>query len=157
AREKLDGIMQKEEPELDDNIVITNEARNNATTALKLLDVRQIGSFLANLELTDPAELITSAFDSVRGLKDKEREEEAGTVAEEVAWLVDGADGDESEKTKDQVTALLQRAAAIKSDGDFQKQRKSLQDAAKQIIGDVDSLQVLDHIAEKGMAELLSN
>jgi hypothetical protein len=53
---------------------------------LKLLNVRQTGSFLSTLELTDPGELLISAMEQVRDIKNsKDLEQEIATVAEEVA------------------------------------------------------------------------
>jgi hypothetical protein len=157
AREKLDALLEKEQPELDNSIQLTEAARDKAAEALKLLNVRQAGTFLSTLELTDPAELLAAALEQVRSLKGKERDDEIATVADEAAWLLDGMDGEEGEKIKDKVTAMLKRAAAIKSNGDFAKQKKSLEETIKGIIGDVDNTDVLGHILEHGVAELLSN
>src|SRR5262249_32673497 len=44
-RQKLDTLMQKEEPELDNNIVVTDGARQQASAALALLTVPQLGNF----------------------------------------------------------------------------------------------------------------
>jgi hypothetical protein len=157
CRQKLDAIMQKEEPELDNNIIITDTARQKASDALALLTVPQVGTFIASLELTDPVELLLDGVEQVRTLKDKELEAEIATLADEVTWLLGGADADESSDTRDKVTAFLQRAKDIKTDSDLAKQKKSLEKDAKELVGDVGNLDVITHIAEKGMAELLAN
>jgi hypothetical protein len=157
AREKFDALIEKEQPELDNTIQLTEAARDKAADALKLLNVRQAGTFLATLELTDPAELMASALDQVRGLKGKELDDEIGAVADEVAWLLDGLDGAEGEKIQKKVTALLKRAAALSSNAELARQRKSPDETIKGIVGDVDNTDVLAHILEHGMAELLSN
>jgi hypothetical protein len=154
-RQKLDGLMQKEEPELDNNIVVTDGARRQASAALALLAVPQLGTFIGSLELTDPVELLMDGVDQVRSLKDKELEEEIATLADEITWLLAGAEA--SADINEQVTTFLQKAKDIKSDADLAKQKKALEKDAKEIVGDVSNLDVVSHIAEKGMAELLSN
>jgi hypothetical protein len=158
AREKLDLLMQKEEPELDDGIAVTESARSNAAEAIKILNVRQVGVFLGTLELTDPAELLITALDQVRKLSSsKEVEEEIATVTEEVGWLTSGDDDEAAQKVKQKATALLQKAARLKNDAAFAGQRKSLEKEARAAAGEVDNLDVIGHILEHGMADLLSN
>jgi len=154
-RQKLDALMQKEEPELDNDIVVTDGARQQASAALALLTVPQLGTFIGSLELTDPVELLMDGVGQVRSLKDKELEEEIATLADEITWLLAGAD--DSADTNDQVKTFLQKGKDIKSDADLAKQKNALEKDAKQIVGDVSNLDVITHIAEKGMAELLSN
>jgi hypothetical protein len=159
CREKLDALMEKQEPELDNSVVITEEAKGHAAEALKVLNVRQAGAFLATLELTDPTELLLSALEQVRSLKnDKELEQETATVAEEVAWLLHGLDDDEtSQQIKEKVTQLLERAYRQKKDPGAGNDSKSLEKDAKEIGKEVDNLDVISHILEHGIAELLSN
>jgi hypothetical protein len=157
AQEKLNALMEKEQPELDNAISLTQAAREKAGDALKLLNVRQAGNFLSSQELTDPAEFLRSALEEVRKLKDKELEDEIAMVAEEVAWLVDGIDGEQGDKIREKVASLLNRASALKSAADFARQRKSFDEEIKGIVGEVDNADILGHILEHGMAELLSN
>ena len=155
CRQKLDAIMEKEQPELDTDINITDAARSNAAAALALLSVRQLATYVGSQELADPAELLVEGIDQLRTLKDKEREDELTTLADEVTTLISGLDGDD--KTREKVVAFLKKAGDIKGDADLAKQKRSLEKAAKQIVGDTTNLDVIGHIAEKGMAELLSN
>jgi hypothetical protein len=157
AREKLDDLMQKQQPELDNSVTITEGARSNAADAIRLLNVRQVGSLLRTLELTDPTELLLAALEQVRTLKGQDLEQETTTVAEEVSWLCFGwEDEEKSKKMKEQITALLGRASQ-KTVAQFAKERQSLEEAAKSIAGEVNSLDVVAHVLEQGMAELLSN
>jgi hypothetical protein len=157
CRQKLDDKMQEESPELDDNVVVTDEARHNAAEAVSLLNVRQAAVFLGTLDVADPAELLIAGFEQVRTLKEKELDDEIANVAEEIVWLIDGAEPEESSKTTDRVTALMKKASGFKSDSDFAKQRNSLENEARGIMADVTNVDVLSHSMEKGMAELLSN
>ena len=97
AQEKLNALMEKEQPELDNAISLTQAAREKAGDALKLLNVRQAGNFLSSQELTDPAEFLRSALEEVRKLKDKELEDEIAmmvrAVREGVPPAATGADG----------------------------------------------------------------
>src|SRR5438132_67911 len=157
AREKLDTLMLKEQPELDNGINVTEGALGNASDALKILNVRQVGVLLGTLEMTDPAELLISALDQVRNVKNsKDVEDEIASVAEEVGWLVNGY-SDEADKTKAKASTVLQKAAKLKNDAVFAGQRKTLEKEAREAVGTPDSMEVIGHIAEHGMADLLSN
>jgi DNA-binding response OmpR family regulator len=57
----------------------------------------------------------------------------------------------------ERIVILLERARDLKSNTDFERQREELEKEARQIMGEVDSLKVLGHVFEHGMAELLSN
>jgi hypothetical protein len=158
CQEKLDGMMEKQQPELDNGVVITEGGRAHAPEALKLLNVRQVGTFLGTLEVTDPVELLVSAIEQVRDIKKSdEAEREIATVAEEVAWLLNGWDDDDaSQKTQAKVTTLLQGAAKHKGAAGA-SDRKHWEKDAREAVGDVDYKEVIAHIVEHGMAELLSN
>jgi hypothetical protein len=157
AREKFDTLMLKEQAELDNGINVTEGALGNAADALKILNVRQVGIFLGTLEMTDPAELLIAALEQVRAVKNgKDVEDEIAAVAEEVVWLVNGY-SDEADKTQAKATAVLQKAAKLKTDAVFAGQRKALEKAAREAVGTPDSMEVISHIAEHGMADVLSN
>jgi hypothetical protein len=158
CRTKLDDLMQTEEVELDSAITITEGARSNAADALQLLNVRQTGAFLATLEVTDPAEFLSSAVETVRTIKDaKERDEEIATVAEEVGWLLHGDDDAAAKPTREKVTKLLQRVAGLRNDAAVRSQQKATDKEIRDLVAGVDNLDVIAHILEHGMAELLSN
>jgi hypothetical protein len=159
CREKLDALMEKQQPELDNGVSLTEEAKGKAAEALKVLNVRQVGAFLATLELTDPAELLLSALEQVRELKNnKELEQEIASVAEEVTWLMHGLEEDEaSQNTKDKVTQLLERAGKRKNEAGDGNDRESLEKEAGDIVKEVDNMDVISHILDHGMAEMLSN
>jgi hypothetical protein len=157
-REKLDAVMEREDPELDTAIAITDGARGSAADALKLLNVRQTGAFLSTLELTDPVEFMLMAAETIRSLKSsKEMQDEIARVAEEVVWLLHGDDDEAGKKTSDQVKALLAKAGKLKNDAAFASQKRNYEKEAKAIAGEVDNLTVISNILEHGMAELLSN
>jgi molybdenum-dependent DNA-binding transcriptional regulator ModE len=156
-REKLDELQEKEEPVLDSECEISTEARKQAAAALRLLSVRQLGILVGSLDLTDPAELLVAGVESVRGLKSQEKDEEVKRLADEVAWVVAGADEDAAAKVRENASKLLERAAAIASQQQFKLQQRALEGEARQVVGNVDNMTMLGHSLEYGMAELLSN
>jgi hypothetical protein len=157
CRDKFDELMEKEEPELDNHVTVSEEARRNAAAALKLLNLRQLGSFLSSLDLTDPMELLMAGAEQVRLLEVDQRKDEISKLADEIAGLINSEDGDTAQKLKSQIAAFLEKAADLKKETDFEQQRKALEKEAKDITGEVDNLKLLNHVLEQGMAELLSN
>jgi hypothetical protein len=156
CRDRFDELMEKEEPELDNHVTVSEEARRNAAAALKLLNLRQLGSFLSSLDLTDPVELLMAGAEQVRLLEMDQRKDEISKLADEIAGLVNSMDSD-AQKLKGQIVAFLEKAADLKKETDFEQRRKALEKEARDIIGEVDNLKLLSHVLEQGMAELLSN
>lgn len=156
-REKLDELQEKEEPVLDSECAISTDARKHAGAALRLLTVRQLGILVGSLDLADPAELLVAGIESVRGLKNQEKDEEIKRLADEVAWVVGGADEDAAAKVRESATKLLERAVAIPSQQQLKLQQRALEAEARQVVGNVDNIMMLGHSLEYGMAELLSN
>jgi hypothetical protein len=156
ARQKLDDLHEKEQPVLDIHVEIATNARNKAASALQLLNVRQVGAFVATLDLTDPVELLVAAVESVRGLNEADKKEEIEHIAEEVSGSA-GSDEETAKKIKERVSALLERAHGLKDDAAFKREQTGLEREARGIVTQVDSVQVLCRALEHGMAELLSN
>lgn len=156
-REKLDALQEKEEPALDAEVQVAPEARAQAAAALHVLNVHQLGTFVGTLELADPAELLATALDTVRGLKGEEKNEEMGRVAKEIGWLVGGSDEEAANKAKEAASKLLERAGAIGSQQQFKLQQNALEVEARQIVGEIDNVTLMTHSLALGMAELLSN
>jgi hypothetical protein len=158
AREKIDQLMEKQQPEFDTEVQITEGAVENAQDALKLLNVRQTHNFLLTLEVIDPTELLLSALDQVREIKDqKEQETEINAVADEVGWLLHGFDDEDAKPIVERVTALLQKAAKQKNQAAAAREKRAWEKEADLITSQADNMEVLGNVLEHGMAELLSN
>ena len=89
-------------------------------------------------------------------MKDKEWKQLRVDVSEEVGNLTAGLDADKASKISDQVVQLLIQARGLKDD-EFKKQQAELEKSARQIIGNVGALDVVRHVLERSLAELLSN
>jgi hypothetical protein len=155
-RARLDELQEAEEPDLHFSLQVSELAGRNAQAALRLLNVRQLGVFIANMEMADPVELAESGLESVRGLHEKEANEETELLADEIAWLVAGKDAAAGKEIKKKVTALLQRARGLKN-ADFDRQLPDLLQEARKMVGNIDNLTLLTRNLEHGMAEFLSN
>ncbi|HVS34085.1 MAG TPA: hypothetical protein VMS17_00790 [Gemmataceae bacterium] len=155
----LDAIEEKESPELDDDVKLTDAARKQAGEVLHGLKASQLTTFVDRQDLEeapDPKELLVKALPEVRGLKRDEWKEKREEIAEEVSQALAGADADKAEKVSDRVVALLSRTHAM-SEKDFSAKKADLEKIANDIAGGAGPDEVLKNRAEHALAELLSN
>jgi hypothetical protein len=154
----LDDLKDSEKPELDDEVEIVDAARRLAPEALRLLSVRQTASYLGLYgdDVPDPAASLRDALEKAPGADDKEWKDLRDDTAEEVGWLVAGLDMAQAQKVSEKAGALLDRAHKLKPD-EFKEQRTELEKAAREVLGDVGPLDILRHVLERDLAELLSN
>jgi hypothetical protein len=155
---QLEDLRNAENPELDDAVEITDEARERAPEALRLLTPGQVAGYVGAYaeSIPDPLEQLLDALDKVRDLKPDEWKELRDMLSDEVGWLVAGLDAEQASQVGDQVVQLLIMARALK-EKDFQKQRPELEKKAREIVGQVGPTDVLRHFLERSLAELLSN
>jgi len=155
--DKVDAQREKESLTLDDDVDITDTARKRAPDAVRLLSARQVADHLATYEeLPEP---LASVQDSLqRGLKADAKKWTAlrDEAAQEASWLIAGFDADRAKKVRAQVAALLDKAHTAKGD-ELKKQQDEIEKAMQEIMGDVGPTDVLAHIMERDLAELLSN
>jgi hypothetical protein len=156
--ETLDDLKDSEKPELDDDVEITDEARSRAPETLRLLSARQTASYLGLYgdDLPDPAASLRDALEKAPRADEKEWKELRDDTVEEVGWLVAGLDVARAHKVSEKAGTLLDRAHKLKPD-EFKEQRAELEKAAREVLGDVGPLEVLRHVLERDLAELLSN
>ena len=157
-QEEVDKLRESEKPEIDDGFEISDAARTQAPDLLKKLSARQLNGFLANYgnDFPDPLERIRDALDRVRKLEGKDWEKFRDEVSEDVGRLVSGLDATNSTETGNQVVQLLIATRALKDD-EFKTQRTSLQKKAEAIVGNLGPFDVMRHVCEYSLAELLSN
>lgn len=155
---KLDDLRSSEKPELDDGVEVTDEARERAADALRLLAPSQVASYVAGLadEISDPLDLLLNAIDRARTVEGKEWRELREGVSEEVGRLVGGVNAEQAQSVSDRVTQLLILARGPK-EPEYKKQRAELEKTARQIVGNAGPFEVLRHVVEQSLAELLSN
>jgi hypothetical protein len=156
--DQFEAMRESELPEMDDGIDLTEEAIEEAPRVLRLLTARQVAGYLATFadDIPDPLERLLAAVDKVRGLSAKEWAEFRDEVSQEVGELLAGLDDDRAARLGDRVVQLLIVTRSLK-DAEFKAQRPELEKKARAIIGDVGPTDVLRHVTERGLAELLSN
>lgn len=156
--EKLDELREKETVSIDDEFEMTEAAMLAAAKAFKLLSAAQIVAYLASLddEVPDPAERILSAVEEGAELKGDEWKELRDETAEEISWLVAGFRTESAARVKKTVSDWLDRSHRFQGE-ELNKQWPALEKSAHQLVGNVRSLDVLEHYMERELAELLSN
>ncbi len=157
-QEHLDDLRDSENPELDDALEITDGARGRAPEVVKLLNARQVTSYLAGFgdQMPDPIERFLEAIGKVRGLNEKEWKRAREEVSDDVSRLTAGLDDEKAGRVSDQVVQLLIQVRALKED-EFKARRAELEKTARDICGNIGAFDVLRHVVEQAMAELLSN
>ena len=154
----LEELKAKENPTIDEDVTVTKAARKRAPEVFRTFKASELASYygaVAN-EVLDPLLHLTTSLRVVRGLEKDEWHDRRDAIADEVAWLVAGADLAKWEKVSDQTVALLSKARSL-SDEEFKAQQKELETSAKAIAGEAGPDAVLRHYAERELAELLSN
>jgi hypothetical protein len=157
-RDQLDELREAEKPEIDDEVEITDEAGDRVAEVLRLLSPRQVATYLAAeaQSVPDPFERMTEAFDKVRGLDPKEWKRVREEISVDVGRMIAGLDFDKANRVGDQVVQLLIQVRALKED-EFKTERPELEKAARKIVEGVGPMEVLRHVVEETLAELLSN
>jgi hypothetical protein len=157
-QEKLEELTQKEKPELDDSIEVTDAARLRAPELVRFLSGRQVAFYVANHaeEIPEPLERIREALSTVRKLDPDEWKQVRTAVADEVARGVAGLDADKAAHVTDQVVQLLIQARAL-TEEEFKTERPDLEKTTLQIVGNLGPLDVLRNFLAQDLAELLSN
>ena len=157
-QDRREELLEKEDPDLDDGVEVTDAARRRAPEVLRQLTAGQVAGYLAGYgdTIPDPREQLLDALDKVRGLGAKEWKEARDQVSETVARLTAGLDVEKAERLSDQVVQLLIQARGMKEE-EFKKQRPEMEKTANHIVGDMGPFDVLRHVVEQALAELLSN
>jgi hypothetical protein len=157
--DQVDDLRFAENPDLDDAVDTTAEARKAAPEALRLFSARQVHAYLGNYDeddLPDPFERMTEAMKTGRSLTAADWKTLCKEAAEEVGWQVAGLDDTAAKKVADKVTALLEQSRRLNNE-EFKAKQPELEKSARDILGDVGPTDVLKHLAERDLAELLSN
>ena len=156
-QEELEDLTQKEKPDLDDGIEVTDTARLRAPDLVRSLSPRQVAFYLASHaeEIPEPVERIREALSTVRNLDPAEWKQVRTAVSEEVAGVA-GLNAEKTAQVSDQVVQLLIQARAM-TEEEFKAERPELEKTAREIVGNLGPLDVLRHFLAQDLAELLSN
>ena len=92
-RTQFDELEDKNPPDLDDGVEITDGAEIEAVRMLNIFSPQQIVDYAQSLDddFPNPVQLILEGLQEGRSLKKEEWETARNKIAEEVAWLVCGA------------------------------------------------------------------
>jgi hypothetical protein len=154
----LDEVRDSEEPDLDDGVALTDEARRRAPDAWRLFTTRQTANFLSLYgdDIPDPLTLLLDALDQSRKLSAEEWKDYSEGLVEKAGWLLGGVDAGRARKAGDKVAALLEGIRALKDD-ELKAKRPDLEQEIHKLVETVGPTAVLRHILDHDMAELLSN
>jgi hypothetical protein len=156
--DKLDQLVENEDPQIDDAVEVTAAARKRAPEVLRRLKPTQLVDFLAARagEVYDPEDRLVEALDKVRGLDRDEWKSLRDTLAEDLGWALAGVDADRAGRVADQAVGLLSKARGL-SDEEFKDRRDDLEKEARALTSRATAEEVLRHLAERAAAQLLSN
>jgi hypothetical protein len=156
--DQLEQLTITESPDLDDDVEITDAARKHAPKVLKQFKAPQVACFIGALadQVIDPRERLLEALDKVRGWRLAEWPAQRDALGDQIGLLVGGVDRAKSDKVRDAVIDLLARARTL-NDDDFDAKRGDLERVAERLAAQVGPTDVLRHVVEHALAELLSN
>ena len=152
-KEKLDDLEAKDAPDLDDDIEITDAAEIEAARLLDIFGPRQIAAYIDLLgdDLPDPVQSIVDGLDEGRPLKGQEWQSARDELAERIAWVVCGMNGENLAKLEERISRFLDRKHGEEGkSGDRESEIRKLVEAPGPLV-------LLKNVLEHDLAELLSN
>ena len=155
-KEKLGDLLDKDKIQLDDRVPISDAARRSAAQVIRLM---QPGQVLAYLQVIDDEEvnlfeILDEAIEAGKGAEAGRWKALRDQAAGEAAWLIVGSDEAKSRvATKFLASLLDQHHNAKPGKNAFADLEKQVQ----QLTAHLDPFEILRHVMEREMAELLSN
>jgi hypothetical protein len=118
----------------------------------------QVAAYVGGLadEIADPAERIVEALTKARSVSGQQWKDLRDALSDDIGRLVGGSDADQAQAIGDKVVQLLIVARGLKPE-EFKKQKPELEKVARQIVGEAGPFEVLRHVMEGALAEMLSN
>jgi hypothetical protein len=156
---KFDTLRDQEDCDLNDSFDVTPTARERAPEVLRLFRTHQIAAYLNSYgdDLAEPVSRVMKALEDGQGQKDKEWQETRDGAADDVGWQVGGLDAEQASKVRKQVKDFLDKQHAL-TEEQFKEQRPEIEKQVRdKIMGKVDPILVMRHVAERDLAHLLSN
>jgi hypothetical protein len=157
-KDELDKLQEKENPTLDDQVLITSSARDRVAEAYRLLKPSQMASYVGQIadSIEDPVDTLLAAVQEARSMDDAEWKELRDFYAKEIYLVVAGPQNAEANPVPEQIADFLDRGRRI-AKADLEKQSDGLKAAATKIIGPVSAEVVLRNRVQLDVAKLLSN
>ncbi len=156
--DKLEKLRDEEKLTFDNHGEITPSARKQAPQALHLFSARQAVNYLTTYgdDTPDPIDLFFDTVDVGHGLNATEWKVLRAKALSEIGWMIAGLDADAARKISQQVEPLLDKAHKWKPD-ELAAHQAETEQSLHRIMGDLGPTDVLQHILEYDLAELLSN
>jgi hypothetical protein len=159
--DRLEELAADDEPDVDDAVEITDESRKVAPKLLNAFDANLIVGYLASYgkDFPVPFRMMNKAMrtDGKGKKPSAEQWKEMRTaIANDVAWSVAGLDLKEQDKVRDDALKLLDKAYAL-SNEELAKQGPELRSGISKITGKAGTLDVIKHVIEQDLAEMISN
>jgi hypothetical protein len=156
--DQLDQLAESEDPQIDDAVEVTAAARRRAPEVLRRLKPTQLADFLAARagEVYDPEDRLVESLEKVRGMDREEWKATRDTLADDLGWALAGTDAARAGRVADQAVGLLSRARGLTED-EFKARREELEKEARALSAQATAEEVLRHLAERAVAQLLSN
>jgi hypothetical protein len=162
--EELEALTKKEEPDLDDEIEVTQKAREQAPRWLGYFDTKPVVQYLAayGKDFPSPRRLLIQTL-RLDGKGKKPRPEEwkeiRAFVIREVSWMRGGINPDKGKAklTAQAVAQILDRGYAL-SDEELKDPKTKAS-----LMGDINTwtfmppTEIIEHVIEQDLAELMSN
>ncbi len=160
--DKVDDLQEKveqaeEEAKLDPvDIDATEPAKKKAPEAMKLITAGQLANLIAmhSDDIEGPAETLIESMEEVRG-DDADYKQTRDSIVGDVLELASGY-GAGNASLAGSVGDFLDRVHKL-SDGDYKSRQRDLEQEAHRIVGKVDAVAVVQHWAQRELAELMSN
>lgn len=165
---QLQDLREEEEPDLSDGVEITDEARRQAGAFVRLhCSSDQVVGYLASYgkDLPNPRTLLCNAMRVRGGRKGgtfgaKPPPDDWKTIREftirEVSWQIGGVNVNKGETAAARIGELLDKAYAM-SEEDLKANATNLAWEARAIADKVGPTDLIRHVIERDIAELLSN
>jgi hypothetical protein len=163
--DQLEELATDEQPQLDDAIEITDQARKSAHGLVNFFDPPQLAAYIAayGKDFPEPYQFLAKIIGChqiiVREVKPgaEEWKELRYFAIREVSWQIGGLNLNQQAKIGEQVAKLLDRAYPLSAD-ELKKQYGSLRGE----IGRINSqsggtMNIINNVIEQDLAELVSN
>lgn len=154
VQEAIDEIREATRPDLDDDVEVTEGARQEVVHVMEMLAPVQLAAYLSNFaeEFPTPVDALLEGLDDSRDLEKDEWRSARDELAQHAAALVVGPRSNKAKQVQSTITQFLDRAHQNK---DWKK--ADLQREARKVVGHVNPMTLLRNRVEIDLCELLSN
>jgi hypothetical protein len=151
-------IQEKEDPDLDDSVEITETAKDKAPEILRSLSARQLASFLVGYgdQFPDPVEDMKATLARVRELPEDQWKVLRRVIGQSIGDQVAGLDGEKGAQVGDEAIQILIQARSLDAKA-FERERPALEKKIQDLVKNVGPLEVIRNTTEIALATLLSN